>query len=225
MTRIYLVRHAEAEGNVMRVFQGHINADVSPRGELQLQRLGERFARTAFDAVVSSPLRRAYKTAEAVNRRHGLYIDTDENLMEINGGCFEGKPWERLPRLYPALHDAWENRPWDFAPDGGEAMRRVYARMRDALAGIAGRHVGGTVCVVSHGCAIRNFLCYAHGWPIERLNDVPWCDNTAVSIIEYGRDGTPRVVEENDASHLDETVSTFATQDWWRPAGKETADV
>ena len=225
MTRIYLVRHAEAEGNVMRIFQGHIDADISPRGALQLQRLSERFARTAFDAVVASPLRRAYKTAEALNSRHGLYIRTDNALMEINGGCFEGQPWERLPALYPALHDAWENRPWDFEPKNGESMRHVYARMRDALAALAKAHAGGAVCVVSHGCAIRNYLCFAHGWPIERLGDVPWCDNTAVSVIDYDDGGKPHIIEENDASHLDESVSTFATQDWWHPTGKETADV
>lgn len=216
MTQIYLVRHAEAEGNVKRLFQGHIDADVSARGEEQLARLAARLADVPFDALYASPLKRAYKTAEAINSRHHLPIVTDAELMEINGGCFEGRPWMKLPALFPQENDAWENRPWEFAPEGGEPMRHVFARMREAVGAIARKWAGHTVCVVSHGCAIRNFLCYAHGWPIERLNDVQWCDNTAVSLAEYDAGGHVRLLLENDASHLDESVSTFATQDWWR---------
>ena len=56
-----------------------------------------------LDAVYSSPLKRAYHTAEAVNRYHRLPIHTDGRLMEINGGHWEEKPWEALPELFTAL--------------------------------------------------------------------------------------------------------------------------
>lgn len=216
MTRIYLIRHAEAEGNVKRLFQGHIDADISQNGEKQLIRLAERFADIHLDALYASPLRRAYKTAQAVDSAQHLPIITDEGLMEINGGQWEGKPWAKLPELYPEENEAWENAPWNFAPKGGEPMRHVYDRMWETVCRIAREHPGQTVGVTSHGCAIRNFLCRAHGWQIERLNDVSWCDNTAVSIVEFPQDGTAILRLENDASHLDGELSTFAKQDWWR---------
>ena len=92
MTTLYLVRHCEAEGNTARVFQGSIDRDISPNGQKQLDRLAERFRDVPLAAVYSSPLLRAYKTAQAVNRYHGLPIVTDDRLKEINGGVWEGLP-------------------------------------------------------------------------------------------------------------------------------------
>lgn len=216
MTRIYLIRHAEAEGNVKRVFQGHIDADISVNGEKQLEKLSKRFAHVHLDALYASPLRRAYKTAQAVDFAQHLPIITLKGLMEINGGCWEGRPFRELPELFPQDNETWLKRPWDFAPQDGEPMRQVYARMWETVSSIARKHPGKTVGVASHGCAIRNYLCRARGWPIERLNDISWCDNTAVSIIEYRNDGQVQITMENDASHLDEELSTFAKQSWWR---------
>ena len=82
-------------------------------------------------------------------------------------------------------------------------------------------HPGKTVCIATHGCAIRNFLCYAGGKPIEELNSVEWCDNTAVSVVEYDDSFVPHIVSQNDASHLNPEVSTFEKQDWWRPEKKK----
>jgi broad specificity phosphatase PhoE len=81
---------------------------------------------------------------------------------------------------------------------------------------IAAGNSGKTVCVVSHGCAIRNFLCHVLGRPLEQINTVPWCDNTAVSIIDYDDRLRPTAVLMNDASHLDEATSTLGRQDWWK---------
>ena len=79
---------------------------------------------------------------------------------------------------------------------------------------------GRTVCAASHGCAIRNFLCRASGWPIERLNEMDWCDNTGLSIVDFDGDLRPHIVLMNDASHLTGDTSTFATQDWWKPENR-----
>lgn len=216
MTTIYLIRHCEAAGNIQRVFQGHMDADITPNGALQLDHLAERFKDVSLDAIYSSPLLRARRTAEAVNRHHHLPIQTDDRLMEINGGVWEGKPWASLPARCPLQSRKWLKKPWDFHPRKGEAMRQVYARMGAALSDIAAAHPGQAVAVASHGCAIRNALCWAKGWPIERLNDEGWCDNTAVSVLEFDEAGRVRVVSENDNSHLSGEVSTFAKQTWWK---------
>ena len=63
MTRLYLVRHAQAQGNVEKTFQGSIDAPLSALGMEQLERLAERFADMPFDVIYSSPLARAYQTA------------------------------------------------------------------------------------------------------------------------------------------------------------------
>ena len=100
-------------------------------------------------------------------------------------------------------------------------MRQVYERITGTILDLAERERGRTVAAVSHGCAIRNLLCFAHGWPIERLNEVEWCDNTAVSVLEVEDDGTIRILLENDSSHLSEELSTFARQEWWKKENRE----
>ena len=94
-------------------------------------------------------------------------------------------------------------------------MRSVYERMAEALSDIASRFDGKTAAVASHGCAIRNALGWMRGWPVERLNEVPWADNTAVALLEFDGDER-RLVFENDNAHLKGGLSTIDKQDWWR---------
>lgn len=221
MTRIILVRHCEAAGNLNRRFQGHTNAEVTENGKKQLELLALRMRNVKIDYLYSSPLKRAYATAEAINQFHHLPIYVEADLMEINGGYWEGGPWNEFSTLYPEDYDLWENQPWKFAPRDGEPMVHVFERMKSCVDRIAGEHPGKTVCIATHGCAIRNFLCYAGGKPIEELNSVEWCDNTAVSVVEYDDSFVPHIVSQNDASHLNPEVSTFEKQDWWRPEKKK----
>ena len=102
----------------------------------------------------------------------------------------------------------------------GEPMRHVYERMKCAVLEIVEKNQGKQICITSHGCAIRNFLCWAMGKPIEQINEVDWCDNTAVSIIDFDDAFEPTVVLANDASHLSGETSTFSKQTWWKPENR-----
>ena len=215
MTSLYIVRHCEAEGNIKRFFQGYTDGAASENGAVQCDALAERFKSIRLDAIYSSPLSRTVFTASAVNRYHNLPIRTDAELIEINGGHWEGELWARLPAKYPGEADAWESHPWDFAPKGGESMRHVYDRIFNAVSGIASRHEGKTVAVFSHGCAIKNLLTRVIHNDITQFLNVSWCDNTGVSLIEW-EGGVPRVVFQNDSSHLDDSISTLNKQKWWR---------
>lgn len=223
MTKLYLVRHAEAQGNMMRVFQGRIDADISENGSRQLERLKERFKNIYFDAVYSSPLTRAYKTAQAANFHQNLPITTLDGLVEIDGGRWEGEMWEQIPLLYPDENKAWVDEPWRFAPQGGETMRNVYNRIWNTVLGIIKCNPGRTVLVASHGCAIRNFICRAMGLPLEQLKEIEWFENTSISTVDFDDDLCAHVVKINDVSHLDNEIKTVANQSWWQDS--ETSGV
>lgn len=225
MSRLYLVRHCEAEGNKLRIFQGHIDSDITDNGKKQLESLAQRFSTIPLDAVWASPLLRARKTAEAVNYYHQLSIQFDDDLKEINGGCWEGKSWTELPSIYPQMSDDWLHRPWLFSPDNGETMCCVYKRISQAIVRIASLHPDQNIAIVTHGCAIRNALCWARNWPIEQLNNVEWCDNTAISVVEVDSSGQPKLIDENDSSHLSQQTSTFEKQSWWRKENQKVGDI
>lgn len=213
MTKIYLVRHAEAMGNVEEFFQGQTDCELSEKGKKQLELLAERFRDIPIEAIYSSPLKRTIDTAEAVNKYHNLPIIRDEGLIEINGGVWEGKPWAELPKLYPVEHDLWQNKMQDFYVADGERMTEVFERVKNAVDKIAAENDGRTIAVVSHGCALRNFLCYAMGKPISALKDVGWSDNTAVSLVEY-ENGVPKIIFKNSNDHLTGELSTLSKSKW-----------
>ena len=100
-TRILLVRHCEAEGNTNGRFQGSSDCGISGNGEKQLELLALRLRNIRIDAMYSSPLKRAWLTAEAVNRYHHLPIHAEKRLQEIDGGDYEGLLWADLPKVTP----------------------------------------------------------------------------------------------------------------------------
>lgn len=219
VTTIYLVRHAEASGNVNETFQGRVDTAVTEKGMRQLDCLAERFRTIPIEALYASPMQRTRATAAAVNRYHQLPVQYMDELMEINGGVWEGKSWADLPGLYPEAYKLWQEQMHLFRIEGGESMQQVFDRMRSTVCAIAAKHPGQTVAVVSHGCAIRNFLCYAAGNPISCLNQVGWADNTAVSRVEFDENGHCRLIYKNDASHLPPELSTLAGSKWCRHDG------
>ncbi len=216
VTRIYLVRHAEAEGNASEFFQGCTQTHLTEKGKNQLAYLAERFSDIPLDAVYTSPYLRAKQTADAINRYHNLPIYEDSALHEINGGDWEGKPWAILPAAYPEEYALWTGEMWRFHAPNGESMADVYQRMTDAVSRIAREHQGQTVAIVSHGCAIRNFLSFAEFGVAARLADVGWADNTAVSLVEYDTDAGWQLIFKNDADHLPADCSTLRRSHWCR---------
>ena len=96
MTTIYLVRHAEAEGNLYRRIHGRYNALITENGFRQIEALKKRFESIHIDAVYSSDLYRTMTTAGAVYQPKDLPLHTDPRLQEIFMGDWEDQPWGRV---------------------------------------------------------------------------------------------------------------------------------
>ena len=214
MVRIYLVRHAEAMGNVQEFFQGRTDTQISEKGSRQLECLAERFRTIPIEAVYSSPLKRTLDTAAAVNMHHGLPIIRNSEIIEINGGKWEGVKWSELPALFPQEYRLWNEAINCFYAPEGESTEQVYDRMRAAMDKIAADNQGKTIAVVSHGMAIKAYLNYADGRCWKNYSDPGWSDNTAVSLIEYDDEMKPHIVYKNDCSHLSEELSTLSFSKW-----------
>ena len=215
-TLVYFVRHAEAQGNVEEFFQGKTDCEISAKGKLQLDALAERFKDITFDRLYSSPLKRAVSTAEAVNRFHDHTIITNDDLTEINAGVFEGVKWSELPVRYPHEYNLWVNDLAHFEVEGGESMVTVYERIKRCITEIVSDNIGKTIVIVSHGCALRNYLTYAEWGDIGEIGKAGWLDNTAVSLLRYDENITPEIVFKNDTSHLPPELSTLRTSKWCR---------
>ena len=206
MTKIYVVRHCEAEGNNKRIYQGSTDCDITKLGAEQLKLLGKRFENIGLDCVYTSPLIRAKKTAFAIKGDRDLPVKVKPELTEIHGGVIEGKPFITALSAIPGLAETWNNSPQDFCPEGGEPMRSAYERIWEAVLSIVKENTGKTVAVATHGGVIRCLNCRLTYGTIERLKDMEWCENTGVTLLEFDENNNVSVKYMNDCSHVPEEL-------------------
>ena len=217
MTRLYLIRHAEAEGNLYRVAHGHCNGLITNyRGYQQIDALRERFRKVDIDAVYSSDLYRTQITARAIWLPKALPLHLEPAFREICMGEWEDHTWHELNVKYPEEMYNFNRRADLWRVPGAETAQQVVDRFIPALERVARAHEGGTAAVFSHGMALRTVLGVLQGQTLAEVGQTPHGDNTAVSLLEW-ENGTFRVVYRDDNSHLTERgLSTFARQSWWR---------
>jgi uncharacterized phosphatase len=95
MNDIFLMRHAETQANKNFIVQGRMDNPLNTDGESQAIKVGEYFKEhnINFDLIISSPLKRAYRTASLITRgmvlAHPILIDKE--LIERNFGDYDGK--------------------------------------------------------------------------------------------------------------------------------------
>ena len=219
MTKIYLIRHAEAEGNLYRIAHGWHNGLITNyRGYRQIDALRQRFHDVDIDAVYASDLYRTQTTARAIWLPKALPLHLEPAFREIHMGVWEDHPWHELNKQYPEEMYHFNRRVDLWRVEGGETAQQVLDRYIPALHRIGAAHDGGTVAVFSHGAALRIVLGTLQGVPLSGIGDTPHGDNTAVSLLTWD-DGALRVEYRDDNSHLTaEGLSTFARQSWWRSA-------
>ena len=157
-TKIFLIRHAEAEGNLFRVAHGQYDSTITPRGYQQLAYLRERFANEQIDAVYGSDLTRTWATASAVYVPKGLAFQPLPLLREIRLGVWEQKTWGEILRMDRQMYIDFNKRPDLWCVEGAETFGQVRERMLSGIRQIAAAHPGGTVAATSHGAALRTLL-------------------------------------------------------------------
>jgi len=215
VTRIYLIRHAEAEGNIYRRAHGHYNGLVTERGYRQIERLRKRFENTHIDAIYSSDLTRASETATALSEPHGLPINKTVMLREVNMGEWEDMAWGDIEYNYRAMNEKFEKDPGLWNIGGSESYEDVKARMYSFITEVAKRHNGETIALFSHGFAIRSLMCLFEGIDSNETSKMPYFDNTAVTYLTY-KHNKFKVEHKGCTSHLVKEDSTLENQTWWR---------
>lgn len=202
MTEIYLIRHAQSEGNLYRMMQGQWDGAVTELGARQIAALAERFRNIHIDAVYSSDLTRTRLTAGALLKYHDLPLHTSSALREINLGPWEGKFFGDLKKHEPeSLRDfIFDTENWRL--EGAETCRDVEERIYPCFLDIARENDGKTVAVVSHGAVMRCLLSRCLGVALRDTDALSISPNTGVTHLFY-ENGVFTADYMGDASHLD----------------------
>src|SRR4051812_2817292 len=110
-TRLILVRHGETIANREYRYVGSRDDELSSHGQAQAEQLAEALSILPVAAVYTSPLQRAHSTALSIAARHGLKIQTIDDLREVSFGAWEGL--SRAEVLARSPEDAQYLRDWE----------------------------------------------------------------------------------------------------------------
>lgn len=201
MTEIYLIRHAQSEGNLYRMMQGQWDGEVTELGRRQIAALAERFRDVHIDAVYSSDLSRTRMTAGAILKYHDLPLHTSRALRELDLGPWEGKFFGDLKKSEPEALRTFVLDMGSWHIDGAETCRDASERIYPCFLEIARENDGKTVAVVSHGAVMRCLLSRCLGVGLGDTDALPISTNTGVTHLFYDN-GVFTVDYLGDASHL-----------------------
>jgi probable phosphoglycerate mutase len=202
-TTLLWVRHGEADSNRDGRIGGHSPAPLTEEGRRQAEATGRAIARLEPTAIVSSDLRRAHQTAEAIARATGLGIELEPGLRERSLGILDGLLFTEAETQHPELWARLRSRDPDLVPEGGEHADAVFARVGGAIDRIVAAHEGGRVVVVSHGLALYHAFAHVCGLGSPSAGHAVFLlvDNCSISRLEH-RAGRWRILSLNETFHL-----------------------
>ncbi|MFH1032087.1 MAG: histidine phosphatase family protein [Chloroflexota bacterium] len=199
MTQIILVRHGETQWNVGEIFRGTIDVELNETGNKQAELLADYLSQIKIDAIYSSPLKRALKTAQIIAGHHNLIAESTPALNDLNFGEWQSLTIQQVKEKYPKLYSEWANFPHLVKLPGGENLDDVKMRAVRLVDEVIARYKGNVV-LVSHR-VVNKVLILAllgldnsHFWNIK-------LDTCGVTTFDY-ENGRFVLTRHNDTSFL-----------------------
>jgi len=200
MTSIYLVRHGQTAWNKEEIFRGRRDIPLNETGLKEAELAGEYFRGLEIDAIYSSPLSRAWQTAEKIARVRSLEVEPLDGIIDMSFGSWEGRTLEEVKKTEGELYPLWRDEPHLVQFPGGESLDEVRARSMAALGELIRSHPEKTIVLVSHRVVNKVLICAilgldnSHFWQIGQ-------DTTAINLIRY-KNGKYVLALMNEACHL-----------------------
>lgn len=205
-TELYLVRHGQTNANVNHQLVGSTDIPLDPLGERQAQLVGSRFADISIDAIVTSPLQRARRTAEAISAVTHCDPRIVPGLTEIDFGDIEGLTIQQVMDQFPSLRQHIDDiHDLELAWPGGESRRGFHERVMATFLGIIEEYESQSVAVVCHGGVIGSFFA--------QLEQGPHNDHARYAVANCSVSHMVVTPEQthihlwNDVAHLDEYLT------------------
>jgi len=192
------VRIRERSGNTQRLLLGRADPGLDDEGRLQASRLAAALGPLDEARVVTSPLARCRQTAEVIVgvSEHEVPVDVDEAWIELDYGAFDGLGAGDVPA------DTWAAWRADvaWAPEGGESLAALGARVRSACESLAEEARERDVVVVTHVSPVKA----AVAWSLGVGDEVAWRMWVGpASISRIGFAGwSPSLRSFNEVAHL-----------------------
>ena len=200
MTRTYLVRHGQTAWNKEEIFRGRTDVPLNETGLREAQLAGEYFREMEIHAIYSSPLLRAWETAQKIADVQRLEVRSLQGIIDMCFGEWEGQSLKDVQEKDGQRFQQWKNEPHLVKIPGGETLDEVRDRAMAVLEKTIKSHSGKTLLFVSHRVVNKVILCSilgldnSHFWQIGQ-------DSTAINLIQH-REGKYVLSLLNEACHL-----------------------
>ena len=183
-TRVLLLRHAESADPT--VFHGaESDVDLSDRGRSQAEGIAKVLAARQPDLLVSSAMRRARATAEAIGLACALPVQLEPDLHERRVSMLSGQRIEDHQSLWTQTVDHWMRGDIRFTHAGAESFADVRARVLPVWERLITQHAGRTLVIVAHGivCKVLLLSVLANHSPADWRTKVPSLRNVAINEL------------------------------------------
>jgi len=200
MTSIYLVRHGQTAWNKEEIFRGRTDVPLDETGLRQAELAGEYFKGLEIHGIYSSPLSRAWETAQKIAPFHHLNVQPLQGILDMSFGKWEGQSHQDIQKKDREIYRQWREEPHLVRLPGGEGLNDVRVRAMAALEEVIRNHPGKTLVLVSHRVVNKVLICgilgldNSHFWQITQ-------DTTAINLIQH-RDGKYILSLMNETCHL-----------------------
>ena len=189
MLNIYLLRHGETQWNADgNKYCGRTDIPLTEKGISQANQVYEQFQGMEFRQVYSSPLQRAAKTAQIASGTHNVI--SDDRLIEVDFGNWEGKTKEEFIPENETLWQNWERHPETTkAGESGETASEVIERVDDFFSSIIQKHSDGeTILVVAHNGINRLYMAHKLGMPLNAYRKIVQ-ENSRITLFTLDEAG------------------------------------
>jgi len=212
-TRILAIRHGETAWNAAHRLQGHTDIPLHARGRAQAQAVASALTGDeggaggeAIAAVYASDLARAFDTGRAIAEAAHAPITAVPGLRERSFGAWEGRSFADLRVQFPDEAERWRRRDPDWAPPGaGENLLQFRERISQVVQGLAARHLGEQIAIVTHGGVLD--VLYRLATRLGLQAPRTWeMNNAAINRLLWTPEGGFTLVGWNDARHLEEAL-------------------
>jgi broad specificity phosphatase PhoE len=183
MLHLYVIRHGETEWNKQKRSQGRLDSSLTDKGKKDARSLGARLQDTKFRQIISSPSGRTLETARLVKGERMIPLMTDERLMEIDLGAWQGKTEDEIKSLYPEEFAAYWNEPEIYKSVGGETFLQVQQRLKDFLEDLEKTVSDGNILIVTHGVVIKTLYLLCRDSSLKHLWEPPFIHGTSLTIL------------------------------------------
>lgn len=193
LRRLILLRHGQTDYNVAGRMQGHLESMLTARGLEQAARVAPAVAGMAPERLVSSDLRRAVETADAVGAACGLPVKVDPRLRETHLGQWQGLSVAEVEAGWPGAIATWRSDP-AWAPPEGESRIEVVRRARPVIDELDAEFEGPptvTVVLIAHGGLIAGLVSGLMELPAAAWPSIGGIGNCRWAILAR-RDDHPR---------------------------------